>query len=251
MDWDSVLGFLVGLGAVQAFAARPIQGINTTIHVAVSNSLFGVIGHRYDFELGVIGPMGESKVPANCSEEVMGFVMVRYGYERLCSFWRARNAAVEVRELETRGLKGMVDAILLELHPSFGPLEGEVPACMAHFVGELRPTSNACFESGDFQQKFKMIGARFLKADMPLFVSRGIKAGDDFLMIAQKSTKGNVDLVAKGLGFPNGRDLKLFLSGLLLVNSFDSVLSMTERNIIPAFEFRKRRRRRSQVETQE
>jgi hypothetical protein len=248
---DGLLKVIVTLASVQALLARPIDRVNRRINRTVSNSLFGAIASRYEFDKCVIGPIDEEKVPADCFEAVIGGVYMRWGYDKLWSFWIARISALDPRELETRHLKGLTDAMLLDLRPSISPCETPIPSYMAAFVGALRPPPEESLQPGDFQQKCKMIGAAFLKAVLCVAVYRTIQYVDEFLIVDQKAKKENVDVVAKALGFPNQRQLKVFLGGLLLVNQFDGVLTMAEGLIIPAFELRRKRRRRSHQQMRE
>jgi hypothetical protein len=248
---DGIVKVIVTLASVQALLRHPIDRVNKRINLVVSNSLFGAIASRYEFEACVIGPIDEEKVPADCFEAVLGAVYARSGYDKLWSFWTARLSALDSRELEVRGLKGTIDAMLLDLQHSIAPCETSIPSYMAAFIGALRPPPEESLQPGDFQQKCKMIGAAFVKASLCLSVYRTIQSVDEFLIVDQKAKKENVEIVAKTLGFPNQRQLKVFLGGLLLVNQFDDVIAMAEGLIIPAFELRKRRRRRSHHQMRE
>jgi len=94
-----------------------------------------------------------------------------------------------------------------------------------------------------------MIGAAFLKAAIAIVVYRNMKSVDDFMLVDQKAKNENVDAVAKRIEFPNERTLKVFLGGLLLVNSFDEVFAMAEAKLVPEFDlFRRKRRRHRKIE---
>jgi hypothetical protein len=103
---DSVLSVLATLNVARTWIAGPTHRVHQRVGLAVSNGLFTAIGNAYGFESCVIGPIGEPRVPADCLEAVIGFVFLRYGYDKLSEFWQARIAGVDSRELEKCGLKG-------------------------------------------------------------------------------------------------------------------------------------------------
>jgi hypothetical protein len=105
----------------------------------------------------MIGPIDKSKVLTNCFEAIMDFIVARFGYDKLCSFWMARVAAMDLREVETHRLKMTVDAMLLDFHDSFSSSEKLMPPCINKFIGVIRSPP---------QQKCKMIDAAFLKASL-------------------------------------------------------------------------------------
>jgi hypothetical protein len=94
------------------------------------------------------------------------------------------------------------------------------------------------------EQKCHMIDVAFLKAGPSIVIYCNMTSVHNLIAITQKAAKENVQAVTRKLEFPEERQLKVLLGGLLLVNSVYDVLALTGRIIIAAFElFRKRRRR--------
>jgi hypothetical protein len=242
-----MLALLVTHDVVKALIDQPIHYINHRVNLTVSNHLFNAIGAHFGFPDCIIGPIDEEKVPADCFEALAGLMYVKSGFQGLRSFWQRLIFALDDKYIEGRKIVKSVEVMKLGLDGRTirDAPDAPMPGFVRAIIGGLKHPPEGTFTHGsELQQKCKMVGAVFLKAALAATVFRGMRKTDDFMMVDQKAKKENVNQVATQIGFPNGRQLKVFLGGIALVNTFEDVMALIERVVIPPFELFPRRRRR-------
>lgn len=236
---DTALSLCIVSDLVRALISHPTHFLNHRYNLAISNNLFNAIGRHYSFSECIVGPIDEEKVPADCFEAISGHVFAKSGYDALHNFWKQSMFGIDEQFLqENRVVKTFevmklgVDINSIDMTPS-----DSIPQYAEKYIGSLVPPPKDTFvKKSDFQTKCKMIGASFLKCSLALCVFRRFKTSEDIKIIEQRACNDYVNQVAPNLGFPDGRMFKVFLGGMFLSNSFDSLFELMEKEFIPSFD---------------
>ena len=243
---DAILGLCIVTDVIKALPDQPLYYINHKYNKSISNSLFNAIGAQYHFDKCVIGPIDEEKVPADCFEALAGVLFYNKGYSEINSFWQQRIFDIDDSFLNANQLTKTIKSMRLNLRNAVTDIKPStnIPPYAQQFVGNLNfPAHDAFTNKTEIQQKCKMIGASFLKAIVALCVFTKRRKDEDMLIIEQKVKKNSLEEISQKIGFPNARQLKIFIGGLFLTNDYEQVKNLIIEQFIPYFELLPRRRR--------
>lgn len=254
---DTILSLCVCNDVIKVLPDQPLYYINHKYNKSISNGLFNTIGSQNNFQDCVIGPIDEEKVPADCFEAISGAIFSVNGYQKLSDFWKQRifdiDESFQVKNQLTKTIKSMQLNLrnnITDVQPTknmppyasqliqiYNSSHEDQPALNA-------PAQDAFTQGSEMQQKCKMIGSAFIKSAIAKNVFSRMKKDEDILIIEQKSKKESVEEVAKKIGFPSSRQIKVFIGGVFLTNNYADVEKIVDEQIIPHFELFPRRRRR-------
>lgn len=253
---DTVLSLCIVSDIIKALPGQPLYYINHKYNKSISNDFFNAISSQNNFQNCIIGPIDEEKVPADCFEAISGAIFTVNGYKSISNFWKERVFDIDDSFIEKNQLKKTINSMRLNLKNSITdvqPTKSMPPYAKQLFDSYMNsnenndlimPAQDAFTQGSEMQQKCKMIGAAFLKMMIAKNVFSRMKKDDDLLIIEMKSKKASVEEVAQKIGFPSSRQIKIFIGGLFLTNSFDDVEKIFNSQLTPQFELFPRRRRR-------
>lgn len=255
---DTILNLCIVSDVIRSLPDQPLYYINHKYNKSISNGLFNTIGFQNGFQNCIIGPIDEDKVPADCFEALCGSIFRLFGYEKLVAFWRQRIFDIDDGFIEKNQLSKTIQAMKLNLRNEITDIEpsNTMPPFATNFLEtyvkskdqsdfSLHYAAKDAFTQGtEIQQKCKMIGAAFIKAMISKNIFSKMTKDDDLLLIEVKAKKDSVQDVARKIGFPSSRQLKIFIGGLFLTNGYDAVEDLIQEVIIPHFDLLPRRRRR-------
>lgn len=233
---DAVLEVVITNSMVNSLAGKKNYFVNKQIRVAVSNKLFGTIGHYYNFENCFIGPYDVEKLPGDCFESVAGKLYKIYGFEKVVSFWKKSLFVIPLESAQQMDIVKAIEVMKIDFQSNSLDLtpDDSLSKDIQRLIGsELIPPPSA--SKGELQTKCKLIGASILKLAITEQVVARLHEEEECLLIPTICSKNSIDSVAKKLNVGDSKQLRVLCGGIMLQNGFQKTMEFAILKLIPHF----------------